>query len=65
MTKLFRPFPQLWAAFGNQTMDALVRKGISFETLDGACKALVTKSKARAETMLGLNIPDAMKRAAE
>jgi hypothetical protein len=64
--KPFRPFPQLWAAFGNDVMDEVASsKGMDFDRLDAACKALVTEGRFRAETMLGINIPDAMKRAAE
>ncbi len=38
----FRPFPQLWAEFGNDFMNAQTRdKNISFESLEAACKALV------------------------
>ena len=45
----FRPFPQLWAEFGNEFMDAQTRdQKISFESLDAACKALVCQGREAA-----------------
>ena len=49
----FRPFPQLWKAFGEDYMDGLVRGGISFEILDAACHALVVTGRDAALTALG------------
>jgi hypothetical protein len=45
----FRPFPQLWAEFGNDFMDDQTRsKNVSFESLDAACKALVCHGREAA-----------------
>lgn len=42
----FRPFPQLWAEFGDEFMDSKTRdKKISFDSLDAACKALVLQGR--------------------
>ena len=48
----FRPFPQLWAEFGNDFMDDKVRAGMSFDTLDGACRALVREGRDAALNIL-------------
>jgi hypothetical protein len=49
----FRPFPQLWAEFGNEFMDHKVSSGkFHFETLDASCKALVTQGREAALYML-------------
>lgn len=48
-----RPFPQLWAEFGDEYMDAKARRISNFETLDAACKALVTQGRHAALKVMG------------
>ena len=50
----FKPFPQLWAEFGNQIMDGVIRGGVQFETLERACEALVTQGHSQAKAILGI-----------
>lgn len=65
--KPFRPFPQLWAEFGNERMDERVKvlasikypdgKG-AFDVLDNACKALVTRGRESAANILGVSLSE-------
>lgn len=49
----FRPFPQLWNAFGEDWMDLECRRHKwKFDTLQDACRALVTQGRDAAETVL-------------
>jgi len=53
-SKPYRPFPQLWAHFGDEVMDGIVHKGADFETLDAACRALIVEGQYVAMSRLGI-----------
>ena len=49
----YRPFPQLWEAFGVEFMDDFIQRyDIVFDALDDACKKLLTHGRDEADRAL-------------